>query len=247
MGLLFRLKLFDVLDSTNLYAHEHLATLPEGSVIQALHQTAGRGQRGSVWTAPPGDNLLVSIVLKPTQLPVSQLWGLSQVAALAVWHTAADFLGPQGISIKWPNDVLVEDRKLAGLLIETQIAGSRIGNAIVGIGLNVNQTVWPEGLARAATSLAKEKGENMDLDAVRSALLRNLGTYYERLRLGHTQWLADTFHRVLFRRDQPTLFTGAQGNSFTGTPLGTTPDGQLRVMQDGTEKLYAFKEIHFAQ
>lgn len=134
---------------------------PHGSVWIAETQSHGRGRQGRAWTSPPGENLLVSILLR-TPCPPSRLPLLSLVAGLAVRDAVALALGDEGsdrVRVKWPNDVLVRDagggsqKKIAGILVESTLAGSLVEAIVVGIGVNVHTRVLPEELASRATSL----------------------------------------------------------------------------------------------
>ena len=129
---------FEVLSSTNTYATELLAktTPSEGTVISAGFQEAGRGQIGSSWTASAGKNLLLSVIPYPRWLAARQQFTLSQAVALAVADTISSATGKMA-EVKWPNDVYLEGKKLAGILIQNSLSGTYLQNAVVGIGLNV--------------------------------------------------------------------------------------------------------------
>ena len=136
-------------DSTNLEAQRHISDIDNLSVLSALEQTAGRGQRGNTWTSAPGENLMFSIVLKfacdpddsrqnlLSPLHARDQFALNEIASLSV----VDFLSMHGISakIKWPNDIYVGSKKICGILIENSLRGSGVSSSIIGIGLNINQ------------------------------------------------------------------------------------------------------------
>lgn len=125
---------------------------PEGSVFVADVQTQGRGRRGHTWTSPPGQNLTFSVLLRPS-VPAARASALSLVAGLAVRAAAARRVH-EPVAIKWPNDVLVGDKKLAGILVESRMRGADIEAVVVGIGINVHMVELPQELASVATSLA---------------------------------------------------------------------------------------------
>ena len=130
-----------IVDSTNKYAAEHL-DLPElrhGAVILAHEQTGGRGQRDRQWISASGLDLTFSIVLRPEALKAQDQWVLGRLSALAVHDVVRD-LQPADVKVKWPNDVLVGLRKVAGILIQNEVAGGMITTSIIGIGINVNNT-----------------------------------------------------------------------------------------------------------
>lgn len=143
----------------------------EGTVVVADEQTRGRGSRGRVWVSPPGANLLVSVLLRPN-LPIERMGELTFVAAVAVAGTLHDCCGLDA-GIKWPNDVQVCGKKIAGMIVETAK-----GAAILGIGLNVNWTQMPEDIATIATSIALELGKPVDLDHVLKTMLADLDIAY---------------------------------------------------------------------
>ncbi|MFM1931189.1 MAG: hypothetical protein RL226_492 [Bacteroidota bacterium] len=167
-------------DSTNKYAANHL-NLPEwteGTVILADEQTAGRGRNNNRWESEPGSNLLMSVVFRPTFIIPQELFTLSMGVALAVADTLRFFNLPD-VSIKWPNDVLSGEQKLAGILIENQLRGNRAHTAIVGIGLNVNQL---HGFPDRGSSIARICGRNTDKEEVFNHLCLRLERRYLELR-----------------------------------------------------------------
>ncbi|MBI2912784.1 MAG: biotin--[acetyl-CoA-carboxylase] ligase [Chloroflexi bacterium] len=151
------------------------AGAPEGTAVLAEEQTAGRGRLGRSWASPAGTNLYLTIVLRPT---VERLRSLSIVAPLAVAEAVEETTGLSP-GIKWPNDVLIRGRKLAGILIENELAGRSVRYSLVGIGLNVNLDVArvPE-IAGIATSLRRELGREVSRGDVLAALLNRFEALY---------------------------------------------------------------------
>lgn len=176
-------------ESTNSYASDLLknVNLPEGTLVHTAHQTRGRGQRGSVWKSDPASNLTVSILLKPTFLELKNHFFLYQILALACHDTLAQQLNNSqiDIKIKWPNDLLVDRRKIAGILIENNITHGRINWCVAGIGLNVNQLLFPSDLN--ATSLQLAAGHEFVLGSVMASLCEHLERYYLLLRSGRLE------------------------------------------------------------
>ena len=141
----------DTIDSTNSEALRRLPELAGGTVLAAREQTEGRGQRGNTWFTEPGKNLTFSIVLKQLPLQAARSVRLNYLTSVAV----ASFLESHGVkaAIKWPNDIYVEGRKICGMLIENTLGpGGQVMASVIGIGINMNQTAFPQ-LANA-TSLA---------------------------------------------------------------------------------------------
>ncbi len=179
-----RLILLQNIHSTNDYAWELLSTLPsEGTVIQALEQSKGRGQKGNVWESEPGKNLLMSLIVQPHWLPSYRLYDLSIITSLALVQLFDHMLtSNQSISIKWPNDILVGKKKICGILIENQLEGKYLKYSVIGVGLNVNQTTFSSQLQPNVTSIKLQLGIEYPLDEVRKLFMRSFEKLYTRLK-----------------------------------------------------------------
>ncbi len=160
--------------STNKIAAEMVCAgqVRHGAVILAHEQSAGQGQRGRSWFSVAGQDLTFSIVLLPARLRAEDQFVLSKIAALAVHDVVLASVHGE-VKIKWPNDILVERRKIAGILIKNDLVGENVSSTVVGIGINVNNTIFPEDLL--ATSLALECGYALD----RWALLERICERFE--------------------------------------------------------------------
>ncbi|MEQ1745806.1 MAG: biotin--[acetyl-CoA-carboxylase] ligase [Saprospiraceae bacterium] len=249
---------FDDIPSTNDYARELLAKSkpPEGTVIRAATQSAGRGQYGSRWLSAPGQNLLLSIILYPTWLAATGQFRLSEAVALALLDTVGgqphnEVGRAQGSplrdgfpTIKWPNDIYLGDRKTAGILIQNNVAGQFLQSSVVGIGLNANQTAFPPD-APKATSLALEKGATFDLDALAEKLFVCLEQRYLQLKNGQTSALRAEYHRYLYGLGETRAFARADGSRFIGTIQRVADDGRLLVHTEAGEEAFGLKEIVF--
>ncbi len=159
----------------------------EGTVVLSEEQTEGRGRMGRSWVSPAGTNLYLTLVMRPT---VKQLRSLTIVAPLAVAEAVEEATG-RSPAIKWPNDVLIEGRKLAGVLIESELAGQLVKYALVGIGVNVNFEVErvPE-IAEIATSLKRELGWEVNREAVLATLLNRFEVLYQEAGRGRSVYEA---------------------------------------------------------
>ena len=151
-------------DSTNEEAKRHISDIDNLSVLSALEQTAGRGQRGNTWTSNAGENLMFSIVLKSPALMAEDHFALNEIAALSV----SEFLSTYGIKaqIKWPNDIYVDEKKICGILIENSFRGKSISSSIIGIGLNINQRNFNVNLPNP-TSMVLCRAQDGPLDTHR--------------------------------------------------------------------------------
>lgn len=166
--------------STNSYATDLLknVNLPEGTVIHAAHQTRGKGQRGAVWNAEAAMNLTASVVLKPGFLSIYNQFFLYQIAALACYDAMTELLeGSQfDIKIKWPNDILINKKKIAGILIENSIVNERLNWTVIGLGINVNQEQFGQGIQASSLKLLKNK--MFEIETVLSLLCKHLEKHY---------------------------------------------------------------------
>jgi BirA family transcriptional regulator, biotin operon repressor / biotin---[acetyl-CoA-carboxylase] ligase len=246
---------FDELSSTNDHAAELLApehdvrtkSKPaEGTVIRADSQSAGRGQFGSQWQSAAGKNLTFSVILYPVWLEVAAQFQLSMAVAVALYDAVQSlYVGPLPVRIKWPNDLYIGDRKTAGILIQNALAGSRIQSSIIGIGLNVNQLQFDPELPNPV-SLALASGTEFDLDAVAAPLFECLERRYLQLKSGQSAQIRSEYEALLYRRNTESAFLEtASEQVFSGSVLGVTDSGQLRVLTGEGERLFGVKDIRF--
>ena len=238
-------------DSTNNYAAEQLglSELQHGAVILAHEQTEGRGQRGRTWSSSSGLDLTFSIVLQPQNLRATDHFRLGKVAALAIHQVVEEALkvtqgvGGGEVRIKWPNDILVDHRKIAGILIQNDVVGGLVQSAIVGIGLNVNSSELNH--EHHATSVRLEVGRPQD----RMALLERLCQAFE-------QWwdLLTTDPALVDRNYVERLWARGRyadfeldGAPFTGRPIDVDADGRLLVEGEaGGVSAYGLDRLRFA-
>ncbi len=251
--------------STNVAARAQ--SYPNGTILLAERQTAGRGQRGNRWLSAPGENLTFSVVLHPDFLPVSQQFYLSKAVSLALTDTLDELLAeartttpkegaagqpsvaekPLPVSIKWPNDIYVGGNKIVGILIENDLSGEVFARSIVGIGLNVNQTVFPEELPNP-TSLALETGSAWALTEVLGSFYRALSRRYDQLGRGLLDEIDRDYKARIYRLGQESRFAlPASKSPFWGTITDVLPGGALEVLhrEDGRKRHYLFKEIEY--
>ena len=240
-------------DSTNEEAKRHISDIDNLSVLSALEQTAGRGQRGNTWTSTPGENLMFSIVLKDPKISARDQFVLNEIASLSV----VDFLSMHGISarIKWPNDIYVGLKKICGILIENSLQGSAISSSIIGIGLNINQRNFNVNLPNPTSMiLAREENTDMDSEAfdLNELLEEFMDIFTEYLDrfchiTGGYNRLSKLYHAQLWRLNEPAEFVDTARNvRFHGIIRGTSPIGHLLVeLPDGTTREFAFKEISY--
>lgn len=236
---------FPVLGSTNDYALELLrtGTVIEGLVVCAAAQTHGKGQAGAKWESEPGKNMAMSVVLLPSFLQPMRHFSLNQAVALAVRDMLAPYI-PVPVFIKWPNDIIAGNGKIAGILIQTHLQGNRFQHGVAGIGINVNQSEFPEHLPHA-TSLSKITGQSFNLKNLREALCYQLDKRYAELRSGNLEELAFHYTSHLFRVHTPSRLRRADGTVFEGIIEGVSEDGRLLVRHGQELEKFSPKEIAF--
>lgn len=231
-------------DSTNNYLKNLLTNStppPEGTVIMAENQYSGRGQVQNKWFAEPGKNLTVSFLLCPTFVKAVDQFDLNRAVSLGVADFASHFLGSK-VSIKWPNDIYWEDNKLGGILIENFLSGSHLKQSVVGIGLNINQSHFPE--ATKATSFKLIKNEEYLLQNCLNALCVYLEARYLQLKNNAMEKINKDYLYRLYRLNVRDLYR-ANGEVFYGEIVGVSQCGQLQVDINNEVKSFSFKEIEF--
>jgi len=220
-------------DSTNLRA-EHIANegAPEGTVVIAETQSQGRGRRGRRWFSPPGEGIYVSIILRPRVSP-HEAPKLTVMASVAVADTLLSMM-PLDVAIKWPNDILINTKKVAGILTEISAEMDRVHYVIIGIGVNVNTPydVFPPDIRDTATSIFMETGNACPRVKFLRSFLEVLESYYETFK-------REGFDPVMHRWKELTNVIGKQitvdliDHAYTGVVLDIDDDGFLLLMDSG--------------
>jgi len=231
-------------ESTNTYASDLSArgNVPEGTVVITKRQFLGRGQRGNTWEAQEGVNLTLSIILYPRFLEPSRQFALSQAISLAVWDLLT-FLGIPDAGIKWPNDIMIDEKKVCGILIENQVRGQVFSQAIVGIGLNVNQV---EFKLPKATSIALTTGKQHDLNWVLAELLKRVEGRYLQAK-NQASHLAKEYLERLFWKNESHMFLSG-GHTFAGVIESVDTGGRLLVRrEDDRIDSFAAREISYVR
>jgi len=215
----------------------------EGTVVVADHQSGGHGRTGRPWDSPAGVNLYFSVVLRPHTLAPKYIPLITLVAGVALCRGLQPLLGLHPARLKWPNDVQVEGRKVAGVLTEMSTTGSQVDYVVVGIGVNCNHpaAMWPKELVGQAASLYEITGEVHPREQVLFQLLSHLGAGYHRLLRGETaecmaSWkrLAITLgQRVTVQRSQDTLVGVARDIDASGALVVKRDDGTWETVVAG--------------
>jgi BirA family biotin operon repressor/biotin-[acetyl-CoA-carboxylase] ligase len=228
-----RIHHFDEIDSTNsaamLAAQSGAA---EGSIFLAERQTEGRGRGGNSWHSEAGA-LMFSVILRP-QVSPNEILILSLATGLAVSAALEEVCGI-ATDLRWPNDILLGEKKLGGILCELNIDAGRVRHAVIGVGLNVNQPGFPEGIRDVATSLFQETGKSWPRVELLAALLRSLEREYRQMQ--HAP--ADAMRDCITRFEQRSSYARGkrvrvvEGEGFEGITEGLDARGFLRVKTAG--------------
>jgi BirA family biotin operon repressor/biotin-[acetyl-CoA-carboxylase] ligase len=237
----------DEIESTNLEAKTlALKGAPEGTVVVAEVQSAGRGRLGRRWTSPAGKGLLFSVVLRPT-LPMSQAHLLTIVAAVAAAEAIEKHVAAR-VAIKWPNDLFIGDRKVGGILMEVAGEADEIDWVILGMGLNVNTeySELPVALRRTATSLKIVGGELVDRSDVLAALLLSLEAQYKAVARGGFESALTAFRErdyllartISVETRQGPVVGAAAGIDDRGALLVELPHRRVRSFHSGDVTLH---------
>jgi len=236
----------DSVESTNNYATNlvnktNVSNVPDGTVIMAHYQFSGRGQMGNHWDSEPGKNLLTSIIYKPTFINGRNHFYISKIASLAV-QSVLQAVVEEEVQIKWPNDIYIGSKKIAGMLIENEWSGKNV-TTIIGIGININQTFF--GTNTNATSCQLETHKEQDVRRILGELASALEYFYLKLRNNNLQEITDLYLEHLLYFNQLKTFR-VNGNLVTGTIIDVKNTGELEVrMTSGTTSFFQFKEIEF--
>ncbi len=223
---------FDSIESTNKYCEAlDLAQVEDFTCYWALEQTSGIGQRGNHWHSAAGENLTFSLVLHPCTLPAARQFKLTQALSLALVDFLSTFNFQRSVSIKWPNDIYVDGKKICGTLASTRLQGNVIASAICGIGLNVNEQVFPDWIPHP-TSLSLLTGQKYDLEPQLRQLLACIEKRYNDLKSGidpereYLAYLLNLNVRARYIYNKEDIAATITGIDPHGRLLLTTDDGR---------------------
>lgn len=231
-------------ESTNNYANQLVLSKAavEGTVVLAQHQKKGRGQQGNSWESKAGKNLLASIIMFPNFLPAAKQFYLSKIVSLAL----VGFLQTEAnkVSIKWPNDIYVDNKKVAGILIENAIKGQNISSSIIGVGLNLNQEKFDSNTPNPI-SLKQITRKNYEIETVAEVLLTEIKEWYRKLEHGYFQEIDSAYIKLLFKANEWALYS-KKGKQFEAKINGIGEFGQLILIdRNGGLSEHMFKEVEF--
>lgn len=231
----------DSVDSTNNYTANLIneKKITNGQVIMADYQGEGRGQRGSKWYSESGKNILLSLYLELDNLSVKNQSILAKYTSVSLVEALRTIgLNPQ---IKWPNDVLIDNKKICGVLIENQLIGQSIKNSIIGIGLNVNQETFE---LENVTSLKIELGKEQDRMSILFLLISAFNRTIDML-LYHPDYIEEYYHKSLFKLNEVARFYNVNLGGFQGVITGVDSSGMIQITTNKGKFTFDTKEIKF--
>jgi len=236
-------------ESTNTYAMNLLRNVNpiEGTIVYTDNQTHGKGQRGALWSSKIGQNMTVSVILKPQFLSLHKTFYLSKISALAVYDVLTDILtnSQYDIKIKWPNDILVNQKKIAGILIENNFTTQAIQYSVIGVGLNVNQQEF-DNFERLATSIKLLLDRDFDRKKVMELFCQKLEKWYLKLKENKFDLIDDAYLNSLFGINQTLSFENPNKTVFEGKMIGVSKDGKLSIELFNLDvKEFDIKEVKF--
>lgn len=233
----------DAIDSTNLYLKDlsREQSLEDFTVVVANVQHQGRGQMGSNWNSEGGKNLTFSVLKKFQQLALDKHFTISICTALAIYDSLM-YLKIPDLKVKWPNDIMSGNTKICGILVENRIEAQFIKASILGIGLNVNQTIFSN--LKNAGSLKSITGNAFDLEDLLQRIVDNLKHYFQVLSATGSEQLRQDYELALYRLNSHTKFKLNDGNHLNGIIRGVSKQGKLQVEnEEGELKEYGLKQL----
>ncbi len=232
----------DSVDSTNEYAKKLIKEVSRSIpfIVRANQQTSGKGQGSNRWESRAKENLLCSIVIKPQHILAEEQFLISQVVSVALLDVLSEF--NLNAFIKWPNDIYVNHKKVAGILIENTILGANIEHCIIGIGLNINQTEFSEKIPNPS-SLKKETGKHFEIHQVLERIVSRINFHFN-----HRNEISKKYEENLYLRNIESLFYDACKNPFKGCITGVNEIGQLLIENSNTQEILKFsnQEVQFS-
>lgn len=230
--------------STNDYVKQLLLNGPleEGSIVYTDFQSTGKGQRGNSWESEKGKNLLFSIVLYPTMIAADKQFIISQFTSLAIKEVLS--LYTDNITIKWPNDIYWQEKKICGILVENNLMGGQISQSVIGIGINLNQITF-ESDALNPVSLKQITGIEYSIEEILHAIHEKIILYYQEILVGKEKEITTQYKSSLFRKEGYHWYHD-KNSQFKARLLDIEDSGLLVLeTEDKQIRKFAFKEISY--
>lgn len=233
----------DAIDSTNSYLKKIILEkdISDYTIVTANFQTEGKGQLGYMWESEDSKNLLCSIYKKDLGIKVEDQFVLSMLVSLSIIRTLEKLNLPK-LYIKWPNDIMSDNKKICGILVENMVKQNSIKESVIGIGLNVNQDTFKN--LPNATSIKKIKGAVFNIDELLNDLVNNIKKQFIDFNQSKIDLIFRQYEDVLYRMNIPSTFKNSEGDVFTGFIKGVNNLGRLKVLlEDNLIKSYSIKDI----
>ena len=233
----------DAIDSTNSYLKKIILEkdVSDYTIVTANFQTEGKGQLGYMWESEDSKNLLCSIYKKDLGIKVEDQFVLSMLVSLSIIRTLEKLNLPK-LYIKWPNDIMSDNKKICGILVENMVKQNSIKESVIGIGLNVNQDTFKN--LPNATSIKKIKGVVFNIDELLNDLVNNIKKQFIDFNQSKIDLVFRQYEDVLYRINIPSTFKNSEGDVFTGFIKGVNNLGRLKVLlEDNLTKSYSIKDI----
>ena len=236
----------DEIESTNTYAINLIkeVQISEGSIVLTHNQTKGRGQVGNTWQAESGKNLTFSLVLHPNFLSVDKQFYLSKITSLAVFGMLTDFLDLSlyDIKVKWPNDILVNKHKIAGILIENVLRANFLQSTVIGVGININQQSFTN-VDKQVTSLGILLQKTIDLKEALKTFCKHFEALYLMLKRGDFEKISQAYFKQLYQFNQWATYQ-TEEKTFTAKITTVEESGLLVLATEQNETFkFSFKEV----
>lgn len=240
----FKHNRIEELESTNNYLWEYASQkpLPDFYTISTAYQVKGKGQGENFWESAKDQNILMSTIINPQNLLAENAFQISRWASISI-ISYLKWKGLDGLTIKWPNDIYVGSKKIAGILIQNVISGNKLSKSMVGIGLNVNQTVFTSD-APNPVSLVQLRSSSFDILHEINLLIEEMQVHYKWM-TETPQLLIDAYHELLYQKDEWHMYE-SQKQQFKGKIKGVDQFGQLIVeTEQGASRIFDIKNIRF--
>jgi BirA family biotin operon repressor/biotin-[acetyl-CoA-carboxylase] ligase len=224
---------FKEITSTN----DHLMNLlsktnpPSGTVISADYQHSGRGQYGRSWVGEKGQNIAMSVLLLTTDLKIDEQFYINKAIALAICKWLKNILPQKNITIKWPNDIYIDDDKVCGILIQNIIQGAYYKAAIVGIGINIFQKTWPASILNP-TSVALHRELKSGIQDLLPQIFNHINDWLEKLMCQQKAFIDISFDSCLWSIDKKVALLTSKGERIEGKLIGVSEVGKLKIIVD---------------
>lgn len=234
----------DAIDSTNTFLKDLVSSRPveNFTVVQAENQTNGRGQMGCEWVSDKGKNLTFSILGCFSSFKALDSVFLNYSISLALLTTLEKLKVPK-LKVKWPNDIMADSKKIGGVLIENSLKGKFLDHSIIGIGLNVNQTIFNDALS-GANSIRNCLGKEINKDALLLELITSLKAEIENCIPENFKVIKNRYLEVLYKKEIPTMFKDSEDLIFLGKIINVSDSGKLQIeLENGSVREFGIKEI----